>query len=174
MPKTTTKISRRDAIKLLGAAAGASLLANLPTKWTKPELATGVLPAHAQTSVTLPTVDTVAVGAPLTSTFVEVAFVSPAPGRAPLPNFRFTGKVTSDGGSPLTANGFVWDVSSNPSPTLSSKLGIASPTLVPVGSFFYAQVYVTFVSPGDYYVRAYATNGVGTGYGGALAFSIST
>ncbi len=44
------KLSRRDAIKVIGAVAGASVLANLPSKWTKPELATGVLPAHAQTS----------------------------------------------------------------------------------------------------------------------------
>jgi hypothetical protein len=44
------KISRRDAIKLLGAAAGASVLANLPTKWNTPEIVSGVLPAHAQTS----------------------------------------------------------------------------------------------------------------------------
>jgi len=44
------KLSRRDAIKLLGAATGASLLANLPSKWNKPELTGGVLPAHAQTS----------------------------------------------------------------------------------------------------------------------------
>ena len=44
------KISRREAIKLLGAAAGASVLANLPSKWSKPELTGGVLPAHAQVS----------------------------------------------------------------------------------------------------------------------------
>jgi len=44
------KISRRDAIKVLGAATGASLLANLPAKWSKPELTGAVLPAHAQTS----------------------------------------------------------------------------------------------------------------------------
>lgn len=46
----TKKISRRDAIKLLGAVTGASLLANLPSKWSTPELVSGVLPAHAQTS----------------------------------------------------------------------------------------------------------------------------
>lgn len=46
----TEKLSRRDAIKLLGAATGATLLANLPSKWSKPELVSGVLPAHAQTS----------------------------------------------------------------------------------------------------------------------------
>lgn len=44
------KLSRRDAIKLLGAATGATLLANLPSNWSKPELVSGVLPAHAQTS----------------------------------------------------------------------------------------------------------------------------
>jgi hypothetical protein len=48
------KLSRRDAIKLLGAAAGATLLANLPSKWSKPEVAGSVLPAHAQTSFTGP------------------------------------------------------------------------------------------------------------------------
>jgi len=47
---TEKKLSRRDAIKLIGAAAGASVLANLPSKWSKPELTGGVLPAHAQTS----------------------------------------------------------------------------------------------------------------------------
>jgi len=46
------KLSRRDAIKLLGAAAGATMLANLPSKWSTPELTSGVLPAHAQTSIT--------------------------------------------------------------------------------------------------------------------------
>ena len=48
---TPKKLSRRDAIKLLGAATGATLLANLPSKWSKPELSSGVLPAHAQTSI---------------------------------------------------------------------------------------------------------------------------
>ena len=48
--KSQKKISRRDAIKLLGAVAGATALANLPSKWSKPELVSGVVPAHAQTS----------------------------------------------------------------------------------------------------------------------------
>ena len=45
------KLSRRDAIKLLGAAVGATALANLPSKWSTPELVSGVMPAHAQTSL---------------------------------------------------------------------------------------------------------------------------
>jgi hypothetical protein len=43
-------ISRRDAMKILAAAAGATALANLPEKWDTPDLEVGVLPAHAQTS----------------------------------------------------------------------------------------------------------------------------
>ena len=47
---TNKQLSRRDALKLLGAAAGASVLANLPSKWSTPQSVAGVLPAHAQTS----------------------------------------------------------------------------------------------------------------------------
>ena len=50
MSKKKKNLSRRDALKVLGAAAGATVLANLPQKWSPPELASGVLPAHAQTS----------------------------------------------------------------------------------------------------------------------------
>ena len=50
MDANRNKISRRDAIKLLGAVAGATMLANLPSKWNTPELVRGSLPAHAQTS----------------------------------------------------------------------------------------------------------------------------
>jgi hypothetical protein len=48
--KAPKQISRRDAMKILAAAAGATALANLPEKWNRPELEVGVLPAHAQTS----------------------------------------------------------------------------------------------------------------------------
>ena len=51
---TQTKITRRDAIKTLGALAGASVLANLPSKWSTPEVAAGELPAHAQISPASP------------------------------------------------------------------------------------------------------------------------
>ncbi|MBN1371944.1 MAG: twin-arginine translocation signal domain-containing protein [Anaerolineaceae bacterium] len=45
-------LSRRDAMKILAAAAGATVLANIPSRWSKPGLEAGVLPVHAQTSVT--------------------------------------------------------------------------------------------------------------------------
>ncbi|MCZ2127942.1 MAG: twin-arginine translocation signal domain-containing protein [Anaerolineales bacterium] len=48
--KPVEKVSRRDAIKILTAAAGAVALANIPDKWIKPDADFGVLPAHAQTS----------------------------------------------------------------------------------------------------------------------------
>jgi hypothetical protein len=50
MPQTPKKLSRRDALKVLGAAAGATALANLPSRWTTPVINAGVLPAHAQSS----------------------------------------------------------------------------------------------------------------------------
>ena len=56
MSENNKNLSRRDALKVLGAAAGAVALANLPEKWSSPELESGVLPAHAQTS-DIPTPD---------------------------------------------------------------------------------------------------------------------
>lgn len=53
----TPKISRRDAIKLLAALAGSAALANLPSKWSRPELQVGILPVHAQTSGTRHTME---------------------------------------------------------------------------------------------------------------------
>ena len=44
-------LTRREAIKILGTAAGAVTLANLPAKWSRPELSGGFIPAHAQTSL---------------------------------------------------------------------------------------------------------------------------
>jgi len=50
MTETNKRLSRREAIKILGTTTGASLLANIPAKWSKPELTGASLPAHAQTS----------------------------------------------------------------------------------------------------------------------------
>ncbi len=52
MTQEPKKVSRRQAIKLLTATAGVATLASLPNKWVKPVLNAGVLPAHAQTSLT--------------------------------------------------------------------------------------------------------------------------
>ncbi len=49
-PEKQRPISRRDAIKVLSAAAGAAVIANLPADWETPIVEMGVLPAYAQTS----------------------------------------------------------------------------------------------------------------------------
>jgi hypothetical protein len=44
------EVSRRDALKVLAAAAGAATLSTLPSQWEKPVIEVGVLPVHAQGS----------------------------------------------------------------------------------------------------------------------------
>lgn len=44
------KLSRRDTIKLLGAAIGGAALSTIPPKWSKPALAASQLPEHARQS----------------------------------------------------------------------------------------------------------------------------
>lgn len=145
MTEQPKKLSRRDAIKLIGAAAGASVLASLPTKWTKPEITTGVLPAHAQTSPTLPTV---------TTDLIEDQSSTDN-------KMNFFGTVVSDGGSPVTARGFVW--STSPGPTLPTND-------VPSGSGtgHMSSFGVNTTGNQTIYLRAYATNSVGTAYGSEL------
>ncbi len=84
--KPTKTMSRRDAMKILGAAAGASVLAGLPTKWSKPELAAGVLPAHAQTTGVTHTVDC----GPISVTINP----GPEPGSAKIPGIPVTSTAT--------------------------------------------------------------------------------
>jgi hypothetical protein len=75
--------------------------------------------------------------------------------------------VTSDGGDPLTAMGIVWDDA--PNPTITTNLGITSEFL---GIGYYQLSTITgIVQNTTYYVRAYATNGVGTAYGAEFSFT---
>ena len=73
------------------------------------------------------------------------------------------GNVTSDGNTTLTARGVCW--STSPNPTLSNSYtddGIAS------GVFTSSITGLTANT--NYYVRAYATNSVGTAYGNEVVF----
>jgi uncharacterized protein (TIGR02145 family) len=74
------------------------------------------------------------------------------------------GNITSDGGATVTARGVCW--STNPTPTVSdSKTTDGAGT----GSFISS---ITGLTAGTlYYVRAYATNSVGSGYGDTLSFT---
>ncbi len=73
------------------------------------------------------------------------------------------GEITSDGGEMITERGFVWDTSPSPT-TLNSKVIVAGELGIYIGA-------LTGLSPGTtYYVRAYASNIAGTGYGSNVVF----
>jgi hypothetical protein len=75
------------------------------------------------------------------------------------------GSVISDGGSPLSARGICWSTSTNPTVSLSTKTIDGSG----IGSF---SSNITSLTAGTtYYVRAYATNNIGTSYGDQLQFT---
>lgn len=75
------------------------------------------------------------------------------------------GNVTSDGGAAITARGVCWNNSQNPTVS-DSKTANGTGT----GNFISN---LTNLVPGrTYYVRAYATNSIGTGYGNEVSFTI--
>ncbi len=77
------------------------------------------------------------------------------------------GNVTSDGGSPVTARGVCWRTTENPTTDDNVVQGGAG-----TGTF---SCEITGLSPaGTYYVRAYATNSTGTGYGDNVAFTTTS
>ncbi|HUV29537.1 MAG TPA: fibrobacter succinogenes major paralogous domain-containing protein [Acidobacteriota bacterium] len=74
------------------------------------------------------------------------------------------GNITSDGGAAVTARGVCWSTSPTPAVT-DSKTSDGSGT----GGFTSS---ISGLTAGtDYYVRAYATNSAGTGYGSAQPFT---
>lgn len=74
------------------------------------------------------------------------------------------GAVTNDGGSAVTERGIVWSESS--SPTVSDQKAASGSG---VGAF---EAAITNLAPGKkYFVRAYATNSSGTGYGDQVDFT---
>ena len=74
------------------------------------------------------------------------------------------GNVTDDGGSPITVRGICWSTSHNPT-TSNSHATSGSGT----GSFTVNMTGLTALT--TYYVRAYATNSVGTEYGNEVSFT---
>jgi hypothetical protein len=74
------------------------------------------------------------------------------------------GNITSNGGSAITVSGICWSTSHNPSTT-----GTHTSDGTTSGSF---SSNITGLSSGTlYYLRAYATNSVGTSYGNELSFT---
>jgi hypothetical protein len=74
------------------------------------------------------------------------------------------GNVTSDGGSPVTHRGVVYDTISNPSLT-------SNYTVDGSGTGSFVSTLTNLAPTSTYYTRAYATNSVGTSYGSVVSFS---
>lgn len=76
------------------------------------------------------------------------------------------GEVTADGGAVVTARGVCWSTSPNPVVT-----GNHTTDGTGLGSF--ASALTGLTANTTYYVRAYATNSVGTAYGNEISFTTS-
>ncbi len=74
------------------------------------------------------------------------------------------GNITSDGGAPVTARGVCWNASSGPTITNNK-------TTNGVGTGNYTSNLAGLSLSTTYYVRAYATNSTGTGYGNEVYFT---
>jgi hypothetical protein len=81
---TPKEISRRDAMKILAAVAGAATLSNIPEKWVKPGLEIGVLPAHAQTSLPMLTPGLPEAEANFCSNLTSTVAISPVASGIPM------------------------------------------------------------------------------------------
>lgn len=75
------------------------------------------------------------------------------------------GEITSDGGLTIIAKGVVWSTSSNPTAALTTK------TSEGIGSSNFISRIVGLQPNTKYFVRAYATNDKGTGYGIEISFT---
>jgi len=76
------------------------------------------------------------------------------------------GSITNDGGSAISAKGVCW--STSPNPTISD-----SKTSDGTGTATFSSFLVSLSAGVTYYVRAYATNTTGTGYGNQQTFTTS-
>ena len=77
------------------------------------------------------------------------------------------GNVTDEGSSPVTTRGVCWSTNSNP--TIADNI-----TTDGSGTGSYTSSITGLSANTTYYVRAYATNNVGTGYGAEESFTTST
>jgi uncharacterized protein (TIGR02145 family) len=101
--------------------------------------------------------------------FTTTALVAPTVTTAEVTNITLTGAesggtITTDGGAPITAKGVCWSATANPT-TADSKTSDGT------GSTAFTST-LSELTPGTtYYVRAYATNSVGTSYGNERTFA---
>lgn len=75
------------------------------------------------------------------------------------------GSITADGNSPITARGVVWGTATAPTIALATKTSNGS------GLGAFVSSITGLAANTKYYVRAYATNSAGTGYGNEFSFT---
>jgi hypothetical protein len=105
--------------------------------------------------------------------FTTTAAVLPSLGTTAVSGITYNsaisgGNITNDGGAAVTARGVCWSTSANPTVTLSTK------TLDGIGSGPFSSSITGLVAGTTYYVRAYATNSVGTSYGNQVVFTTTS
>jgi len=74
------------------------------------------------------------------------------------------GTIITDGGAPITVCGVCWNTAPNPTIALTTK---TNDILLLVGGSYPSSI--TGLSPGTYYIRAYASNIAGTSYGNQIS-----
>ena len=77
------------------------------------------------------------------------------------------GNITKDGGASIIQRGVVW--STSPNPTIAD-----SQSMDGIGTGNYTSILSSLTTNTTYYVKAYATNSVGTAYGNELSFTTKT
>lgn len=75
------------------------------------------------------------------------------------------GNISNDGGAPITSRGVCWNTSANPTIALTTK------TTDGTGTGAFTSNITGLTANTTYYVRAYATNSVGTAYGNETSFT---
>jgi M6 family metalloprotease-like protein len=78
------------------------------------------------------------------------------------------GNITEDGGASITSRGVVWGTSTSPTISLSTKTSNGT------GTGIFSSSVAGLAPSTTYFVRAYATNSVGTAYGNELSFTTVT
>jgi chitodextrinase/C1A family cysteine protease len=79
------------------------------------------------------------------------------------------GNITANGGATITASGIVYSTTANP--TLATGTVLSTSPVVTSGS--YSLTMSGLIPSTTYYVKAYATNSAGTGYGSQVSFTTS-
>jgi uncharacterized protein (TIGR02145 family) len=73
------------------------------------------------------------------------------------------GNISEDGGAPVTSRGVCWSISTNPTITNNKTTDGTG-----IGTF--TSIITGLIADSTYYLRAYATNDVGTSYGNQVSF----